>query len=282
MDYVPTFVDCSVTYVNPLASDRLIIPVPRDSIMFGNQESGPGREIYLGAERKTPERHLLKPYGNNVEIIDLPKGKELKIKFKVPFLPSMPPTDSAFLNQSLSNGENFTKWKVKSPLVDKKVTDKEAIEVIGSFIKRKIIYSKIRDVFETVEDLLLTPDEYHPRVDCLGYHAALVGSARSLGIPAVLDFGFRLTKQDAAHVWAWYFDRDRQTWAGVDLNDHENDVGFGFGEKGRVSMSLGTTYLIQNIPGFTNTTISFLQYCLGRNRIENNPPYTTAQISVDI
>jgi hypothetical protein len=51
---------------------------------------------------------------------------------------------------------------------------------------------------------------------------------------------------------------------------------------GRVSMTLGTSHLIENVPGFPNITASFIQYGLSRNRIENHPPFTLATFVVDM
>ena len=287
---IPNMAECNLGFVNRDVSDLLLVPIPRDEKLNESAGSGSGRERRSTKEKASKEISLA-PYRNRFRVVSITPNIETKLKFIVPFSPSQPPNDSKFLHQCLENNERYTKWNPENWIQDivrdkyknkkmSEISDRDVIGTFGNYIKEKFRYNKERDVYQRVDDLLLSPKYDHPNQDCLGYHAALVGCARSWGIPAVLDIGFRLSGQDDPHTWTWYYDRQKSEWVGVDLNDNKDHVVFGFYGRGRVSMTLGTTHIIQGVPDFPNSIVSFVQYGLGKNRIENHPPFTSARFSI--
>ncbi|HET7098798.1 MAG TPA: transglutaminase domain-containing protein [Patescibacteria group bacterium] len=260
-------VECQIEFKN-IVYDQILVPIPRDRITSKTYRKG----IFI-----------IPPYNNKVSSVELNPGQEYKLNFIAPNLPTEPPKTKGFLAQCLSNDERYTKWKMKNlgrEIIPYQAADKKIVEKIGMFVKTKLNYSRDRDSYVYIDDLLLSDPERHPLQDCLGYHSCLVGCLRSMRIPAVLDIGFRLTSQDNPHTWAWYFDRQENNWVWVDLNDRKDEVAFGPKGLGRVSMTFGTTHVIKDVPNFPDSTVSFIQYGLGKRRIENTPPFTQANFKV--
>lgn len=148
--------------------------------------------------------------------------------------PRVPPVDEKFISKALGKSDPLTVVTediLRMPLLKKinGLSTKEQIKAIEGYLVSRLEYEHPPETREASEVLKKN------KSDCGGYHSAFVALARSLGIPAVLDFGFR-TETDAYHAWAWWFDRSTQSWNMEDINDIQNDKPI----IGRVSMTLST------------------------------------------
>lgn len=118
-------------------------------------------------------------------------------------------------------------------------TKQETVDNISKFLVERLHYHT-NPLSRIANDVLQSKLS-----DCGGYHALFCALLRAVQIPAVPDFGYRLSSNNQPHVWAWWFD-DNQ-WQMIDLNDRQKGI---YHFTPRVSMYLNTApTLLPDYPG---------------------------------
>lgn len=174
----------------------------------------------------------------------------LKSSFENSGIARTPSLSKDFIAKALSENKSWVEVseKIKKlPMVEeiKSLKDEEKIAKIKEFILSFIKYEYPPEtrVAEEVLDV--------GKSDCGGYHALFVALSRSVGVSAVMDFGFRALS-DQAHVWAWWFNKESKKWVMEDLNDEQSKRV----PTDRVSFVLGTNPKL--IPAYPRSVL-FLQ-----------------------
>lgn len=243
--------------VKSLERDTLFVPIGRGLLSFHVYSSitGDSKEIEQESLYSLKDK-----YNNRYLRVNVSSNETIKIIREVKLFPDVPDISPRFC---LKNDERFCKW-VKGGYIEKIVNQGKALSERDRIVEwgeriREIGYFYPRNKYEYADEVLR---KSLPQ-DCLGMHGVLCAMLRCSGVPAVLDFGFRLDRNNAPHAWLWYFSRELNEWLIVDLNDSPRNVLVGDSViKPRISISLGTTHEIEN------HIISFVQYFLSQKKIE--------------
>ncbi len=128
-----------------------------------------------------------------------------------------------------------------------KSDDLERVRAIYDYIIDELTYSKDDPMVCGIGDSLLTLEA--KKGICTDYHSLFISLARSLGIPAKFEIGYRIPEEKSEgmlngyHCWAKFYLKDRG-WIPVDISEadkhpEQRDYFFGHIDENRVHFTTG-------------------------------------------
>ena len=137
--------------------------------------------------------------------------------------------------------------KLAEKITEGKSSDLEKVRIIYEYIINELTYAKDDPKVCGIGDSLLTLQ--HKKGICTDYHSLFISLARSLGIPAKFEIGFRIPDDvkegmlNGYHCWAKFYLKDKG-WIPVDISEadkhpEKKDYFFGAIDENRLHLTTG-------------------------------------------